>query len=565
MCLKAGHRARYCLERCSHCKGRHHLLCCYKHALDAKSDRRSEHSSSNPSVDSHHDVTPAVSLSCVPPKQCSVLPTARVVVTGNKGTVQANVMFDTGSDRSYISQSLVRKVGATWLGSERNTYCAFGGGKSAMADHNVYQVEVAGVNIPEPSSIHLKVMEVPVICSPLQRPQVPKEAIQFFRGLDLADSRFSFDHQLTVDILVGLDQYWTLMKDGLIRTSMGLVAQETVFGWIISGTVEGKAPSTSCQLLLLSDIPDRVFRNMWDLEAVGVTDADADLGSNSVLDDFDASICKKGDRYEVSLPWKKDRPDLHDNRASAEARLTSLRRKFHKNPQLGEQYDDVLQELERAEIIEEVPESELVSPYPVFYLPHRPVVKEDSVTTKVRPVFDASAMDPEGVSLNDCLEVGPCLIPNLVEILLRFRRWRFAVAADITKAFLQIQIRREDRDAHRFLWWYGGRTRVMRFRRVTFGVCSSSFLLSATIRHHLSQYPVSPLIVDLGENFYVDDYLSGADTEDGACAKLKEAQVVMSEAGMNLTKCTSNSPAVFDVSRGVTSAESGSVKVLGVR
>ena len=564
-CLKSGHRARFCLERCAHCKGRHHILCCYKRALDSKRDKQAKHSDTNPSGDSRHDVTPTVSLSCVPPQQCSVLPTARVLVTGSKGAVEANVMFDTGSDRSYISQSLVRKIGATWLGSERNTYCAFGGGKSAVSDRNVYEIEVAGVNIPEPSSICLKAMEVPLICSPLQRPQVPKEVVQFFRGLDLADGRLSSDRQLTVDLLVGLDQYWQVMKDGLIRTSTGLVAQETVFGWTISGIVEGKTPSTSCQLLLLSDMPDHVFRNMWDLEAVGVTEDDSGLGSNSVLEDFDASICKKGDRYEVSLPWKKDRPDLKDNRASAEARLVSLRRKFDRDPQLGKRYDNVLQELERSEIIEEVPDHEMNSSYPVYYLPHRPVVKEDSMTTKVRPVFDASAVDPEGVSLNDCLEVGPCLIPKLIEILLRFRRWRFAVVADITKAFLQIQIRKEDRDVQRFLWWHGGRTRVMRFRRVTFGVCSSSFLLSATIRHHLSQYPASPLIVDLGENFYVDDYLSGADTEDGACAKLKGAQAVMSEAGMNLTKCTSNSPAVFDASHGVTSAEGGQVKVLGVR
>ena len=186
------------------------------------------------------------------------------------------------------------------------------------------------------------------------------------------------------------------------------------------------------------------------------------------------------------------------------------------------------------------------------------------MTTKVRPVFDASAVGSGGVSLNDCLEVGPCLVPSLIEILLRFRRWRFAVAADIAKAFLQIQLRREDRDVHRCLWWCGERIRIMRFLRVTFGVCSSSFLLSATIRYYLSQYPPSALMQDLGENFYVDDYLSGADTEDDACDKLKEAQAVMSDVVMNLTKCTSNSPAVFDTLRGVTSAEAGPVKVRGV-
>ena len=75
-------------------------------------------------------------------------------------------------------------------------------------------------------------------------------------------------------------------------------------------------------------------------------------------------------------------------------------------------------------MIEEVPVSEMnPHPFPVFYLPHRPVVKEMSSTTKVRPVFDASAKGPNLVSLNDCLETDPSLIASLAEILIRFRRW----------------------------------------------------------------------------------------------------------------------------------------------
>ena len=80
--------------------------------------------------------------------------------------------------------------------------------------------------------------------------------------------------------------------------------------------------------------------------------------------------------------------------------------------------------MEQAGVIEEVPDDEIVSPHPVFYLPHHPVVKESSVSTKVRPVFDASAPGPNDVSVNDCVETGPCLIPDLVKVLLKFRRWQ---------------------------------------------------------------------------------------------------------------------------------------------
>ena len=92
---------------------------------------------------------------------------------------------------------------------------------------------------------------------------------------------------------------------------------------------------------------------------------------------------------------------------------------------------------EKDNIIVEVPHSEIESPYPTYYMPHRPIIR-DSISSKVRPVFDASAAGPNGVSLNNCLDSGPSLIPDLVEILLRFRRWNIALTADITKAFLQI-------------------------------------------------------------------------------------------------------------------------------
>ena len=84
-------------------------------------------------------------------------------------------------------------------------------------------------------------------------------------------------------------------------------------------------------------------------------------------------------------------------------------------------------------------------------MPHRPVIKEGSRTTKIRPVFDASATGNNGVSLNSCLETGPCLLSNLVDILARFRRWKVAITSDISKAFLQIRVRPGDRKVHRFL------------------------------------------------------------------------------------------------------------------
>ena len=50
-------------------------------------------------------------------------------------------------------------------------------------------------------------------------------------------------------------------------------------------------------------------------------------------------------------------------------------------------------------------------------------------------VFDASAHMREGKSLNDVLNAGPSLLPDLIGLLLRFREYVFALQADIKKAF----------------------------------------------------------------------------------------------------------------------------------
>ena len=299
----------------------------------------------------------------------------------------------------------------------------------------------------------------------------------------------------------------------MYRTPEGLVAQETVFGWVLFGKIEGGpgAPEqrgVSCQLLTMTDVP--VGRKLWSCDRCDIDDDDS---AGAVLKEFSESVTFRERRYEVKLPWKADGSVslLQDNRAAAEGRLSSLSRRMDRYPVMRDQYDSVLQDMEDSGVIVEVPADELISDHPTFYLPHRPVLKQ-SGSLKVRPVFDASARGPNGISLNDCVEVGPALTPSLVDILLRFRRWRCGFAADIVKAFLQIGLSREDQDVHRFLWRQGERTRVMRFQRVTFGVASSPFLLNATIQHHLAQYAGSCVASEMKQNFYCDDLLSGADS-----------------------------------------------------
>ena len=93
-----------------------------------------------------------------------------------------------------------------------------------------------------------------------------------------------------------------------------------------------------------------------------------------------------------------------------------------------------------------VPPSDLEkSEHQVFYLPMYAVRKDSITTTKIRAVFDASAKSSSGVSLNDTLLVGPTVHPPLVDILLRFRLYRIASIADVSKMYRAIELTESDR------------------------------------------------------------------------------------------------------------------------
>lgn len=140
-------------------------------------------------------------------------------------------------------------------------------------------------------------------------------------------------------------------------------------------------------------------------------------------------------RYVVPLPFKINisHPFLGDSYGAAINRLRILERRLQANPQFANDYSKCLREhieLDHMEIIDEQEENENVN-----YLAHHAVVKVSSSTTKLRVVFDASNPTSNGRSLNDILLIGPRLQQDLAFILLRWRKHKYVLSADIEKMY----------------------------------------------------------------------------------------------------------------------------------
>jgi len=111
-------------------------------------------------------------------------------------------------------------------------------------------------------------------------------------------------------------------------------------------------------------------------------------------------------------------------------RLSFLEHRFEKDLKLKEAYSEFLREYLQQGHMELVEDQNHISARALISL-HQPVVRLDSMTTKLRVVFDASSKTTNDISLNDKLMPGQNLQADLQKILIRFRSlslpqmWRY--------------------------------------------------------------------------------------------------------------------------------------------
>ena len=114
--------------------------------------------------------------------------------------------------------------------------------------------------------------------------------------------------------------------------------------------------------------------------------------------------------------------------------------------------------------------------------------------------------------------------------------------ADNQKAFHQIGIKEEDRDAFRFLFNINGKDEHLRFTRVPFGAEASPFILGATLQHHYNQQPPNyeETVQSLRDNTYVDNLMAVGEDVEGLERFKVEATGILEDAKFPLHKWDSN-------------------------
>lgn len=118
---------------------------------------------------------------------------------------------------------------------------------------------------------------------------------------------------------------------------------------------------------------------------------------------FEQTITRANDgRFIVRLPFREQNVPIGNNKEIALKRLNSLERTLKGNKVIHERYIKFMQEYADLGHMSIASSSNCGN---VVYLPHHGVLKESSTSIKLHVVFDASARNKRGVSLNEALLV----------------------------------------------------------------------------------------------------------------------------------------------------------------
>ncbi|GJQ79779.1 hypothetical protein Trydic_g19269, partial [Trypoxylus dichotomus] len=250
-------------------------------------------------------------------------------------------------------------------------------------------------------------------------------------------------------------------------------------------------------------------------------------------------------RFVVSLPFKENVNSLGASYDQALKRFYSLEKRLNKNPTLKQEYGEFIKEyLELGHMRKAKPYNYSTEPH--FYLPHHAVVKENSITTRLRVVFDGSAKTSSGVSLNDTLMVGPKLQQDLFDIVCRFRLYAYVITADVAKMYRQVNINEQCMPFQRILWRMSDKSDVEIFEltTVTYGTASASYLATKVLQQlAMAKQDAQPYGAEIIlRDFYVDDLLTGAQTIDQANKIIAEVTEILSQGKLELRKWASNKP-----------------------
>ncbi|XP_076397965.1 uncharacterized protein LOC143266315, partial [Megachile rotundata] len=474
-----------------------------------------------------------------------LLATAIVMVQVPSGRcLVTRALIDQGSEASFISEALAQALHAKRTRVSASI-SAVGGVHAGTARHAT-RIIVSPRVAPSPT-ITTTALVLNSLSTYCPKSTDFNRALAHLADLPWADSNPS--SQVPVHLILGADVYSDIILEGVRKGGRGQpIAQRTIFGWIISGpsSAVSSFPRVSVHHSAVDESLSQTLQKFWEIE---------ELPSKVIARSPEDERCEKffqvttsrtsTGQYIVRLPFRDENiTQLGHSRQKALIMLNSLFRKFRSQNTLATEYKQFMQEYENLGHMRRVPRA-IASKNLRVYIPHHPVIRDDSTTTKLRVVFNASSVTSSGLALNDLLLPGPKLQSDLPSVVNRWRQFRYVYTADIAKMYRQILVHQDDLDFQRILWTTSDPNQPYEYQllTVTYGMNCAPYLALRVIQQLiLDEGNAFPLAVPLLRDCtYVDDILFGENDVESLRRSREQLIGLLNRGHFSLRKWASNS------------------------
>jgi hypothetical protein len=531
-CVSKGHLSSQCDAKCEVCSGNHHQTIHHEKKKDPEENTEGQSTSTN---FGNND------------QNCrSLLMTSKIELKTKSGDwIEARALVDGGSQSNFMTERLMKRLDLQSKSTNIRVNGIAGSVGQVLKKSNTvmksccfeYQRDVEFLIVPKLAD------KLPSTKIDLKNFKIPR-----FVQEKLADPQFT--DALDVDVLVGVEIFMEILEMQKHNTGPGLpVFQKTKLGWLAGGRIE--EPPQKVQnvhtFLNLSEISDEI-KKFWEIEEPKKENFWTAEEKKCEKHFVDTHSRKKDGRYTVRMPFKENELEsLGDSKRIGLKLFKSTENRLSKSPELKNEYIKFMREysnLGHMTKVEEPSENEKI-----YIMPHHPVFKPDSTTTKLRVVFNASEKTTTGKSLNDVMMVGPTIQDTLFNIVIRERKYAIALTADIEKMFRMIEMHPQDRKYQMIVWREDPDEKLSYWKLnvVTYGTAAGPFLSTRSLKQlSIDERDSYPLAASSIKNFYVDDYIGGASTIEEAKELQKQLTEMFKKAGMNLRKWSSNKIEVLE-------------------
>ena len=240
-----------------------------------------------------------------------LLKTAIVDVSANSTTVDGNILFNEGAQRSFITQQLADTLQLQPIRHELIIVSSFGEHISMPTRFAVTTISIHTLN---GSQIPISVLIVPKLAAPVRNSiRTHLNQFSYLQGLTQAHPVTS-DENFSILVLIVADYYWQFIQDHVVRGD-GPTAVQSRLGYLLSGPLPLPQPTSTTSLHI--SILSCTTENARDSSTIDTRFCNSEVFSKN---ETPAVAC---DIYSVTTCMKNDIKQLPVSRSTTTLVTTS--------------------------------------------------------------------------------------------------------------------------------------------------------------------------------------------------------------------------------------------------